>query len=254
MDDQFVDREIMKVIPYDDGFEVEVAEIETKDANTARERGVVFIPKVDSALPEVGGTMRIYGENFQVRGVFVDGAEVFYRTEEEDRADEQERVAKAKEARKAAYEADKPDHDARIAKMPQTFQDRIQGFRDRNPEFGPEFESYELFSCEQAIIIANTLKTPEAIQQFVNKPYTEQKEMVPDLSDDHSGNTLGFAIRLAYFFAEDPEDTRKAIFRYPGALAALIGSNEYGCWSTSEEAAEERAKKAAEREAAAEST
>ena len=58
-------------------------------------------------------------------------------------------------------------------------------------------EPYEVFCCEQAVLIAKALKTEAEIQKFYDAPYNEQQELVPALSDGHSGNTFGGACALA---------------------------------------------------------
>lgn len=60
--------------------------------------------------------------------------------------------------------------------------------------FGKE---YNLFCCEQAIIIAEDLQTKENIVYFHKANWDEQKQMVPLISTDHSGNTFGMACKIA---------------------------------------------------------
>ena len=57
--------------------------------------------------------------------------------------------------------------------------------------------NYNIFCCEQGILIANALETKEKIVEFHKADWDVQKEMVPMLSDDHSGNTFGMSCRLA---------------------------------------------------------
>lgn len=56
---------------------------------------------------------------------------------------------------------------------------------------------YNLFACEQAILIADSLQSAEKIKEFYNMDWDVQKKMVPGLSDSHSGNTFGMACRIA---------------------------------------------------------
>jgi len=46
---------------------------------------------------------------------------------------------------------------------------------------------YNLFAMEQGILIAEALQTKEAIIEFNNKDWDEQKRLVPGLDDGHSG-------------------------------------------------------------------
>jgi len=56
---------------------------------------------------------------------------------------------------------------------------------------------YNLFAMEQGILIAEALQTKEAIIEFKDKGWDEQKKLVPGLDDGHSGNTFGMALRFA---------------------------------------------------------
>lgn len=60
--------------------------------------------------------------------------------------------------------------------------------------FGRE---YNLFCCEQGVEIATALETKERIVEFHKMDWEEQKELVPNLSDGHSGNTFSMSCRLA---------------------------------------------------------
>jgi len=66
-----------------------------------------------------------------------------------------------------------------------------------NEGFGYE---YNIFCCEQAVIIAETLKTKEKIIEFYKADYPNQKKMVPLISEDHSGNTFEMSCRLSISF------------------------------------------------------
>lgn len=60
-----------------------------------------------------------------------------------------------------------------------------------------EFDNYKYFACSQGIIIATALETEEKIREYNNLGWEEQKEMVPGISDDHSGGTWSLAINAA---------------------------------------------------------
>lgn len=52
--------------------------------------------------------------------------------------------------------------------------------------------------------------------------YEEQREVVPNLNDGHSGNTFGCACALAFAYLDCPENVPKM----HGALSPLVGSDE----------------------------
>lgn len=56
---------------------------------------------------------------------------------------------------------------------------------------------YNIFCCEQGILIADTLQSEEKIKEFHKASWDDQKKMVKGLSDDHSGNTFGMSCRFA---------------------------------------------------------
>lgn len=73
------------------------------------------------------------------------------------------------------------------------FEQLFGGLENMEKGFGYD---YNIFCCEQAILISE-LGSKEAIVDFNKQDWKKQKEMVPGLSDDHSGNTFGMACRLA---------------------------------------------------------
>lgn len=56
---------------------------------------------------------------------------------------------------------------------------------------------YNLFCCEQAILISDALQTKENILDFTKKGWDDQIKLVPGLSTEHSGNTFGMSCRFA---------------------------------------------------------
>lgn len=70
------------------------------------------------------------------------------------------------------------------------FFENLVGKENLDKGFGRE---YNLFAMEQAIVIADALRTKEAIIEFKDKSWDEQKKLVPGLDDGHSGNTFGMA-------------------------------------------------------------
>ena len=115
----------------------------------------------------------------------------------------------------------------RVAAFPPVFQERIYGLRKAGKGFNSENEGYEVFCCEQAIAIAKSLKTKEKVYEFAELTFQEQVALVPDLSDDHSGNTFKTACDLAIFYIETPAIVPRA----HGALCSLSSCQAYGCYA-----------------------
>lgn len=215
-DDQWTEYTVEKVHHYDSGgWEVGL------DSGWC-----FFIPADSPVEPRVGMKLRQYGKGFGycVRGCFLDGQCVFYRTEAEQDAKNKADLLERERQDREKFEANRAAIDARYDALPEIFRARIDKFRRNNPDFRWKYESYELFVCEEAVKIAS-LGSAVAISDFHGLPWEQQKKMVPGLGDGHSGNTFGAACRLAMDYLTAPENVE---LRH-GALAPLVGSDEYGC-------------------------
>ena len=180
-------------------------------------------------VPHRGDRVRYYGDlGRPVRGIFINGAKIFYRTVEEQRKENVRLSTQLIHERHVKFEKDKVLLDSQYDSLPLVFQERISRFRDNNPNFRWEYESYELFTCLEAVKIANTLKTADKIDEFCNESYLKQLLLIPEISKDHSGNTFGAACFLSKLFLMDSNKVKIA----HGALCPLVGCKKYGCFST----------------------
>lgn len=195
--------------------------------------------------PMTGFTLRLWGKNANSLGGLVRGIALLcseregevlvtkvhtlyrYRTreeqEEQDRKWSEDNIAE----KKAKWEDNRDETAARIAALPEPFRERIEFFM-RQPDWGWDFGFYEIFCCEEAIKIAKALKTREKIEAFSTMKMARQCELVPELSEDHSGNTFGAAVHLAHNFVTRPQ----SLFQVHGAMCPAVGCKNYGCWST----------------------
>jgi hypothetical protein len=191
-----------------------------------RENGWCFYVPAHSLIePKVGMMARFYGRGigYTVRGLDLDGIQVFYRTPEQQREKDQADLLESERKQKAEFERARESMDRRVDTLPRVFRERIEKFRKNNPDFRWKYEGYELFVCEEAIKIAAWCKTTDAIKAFHKLLWEEQKKA--GVSDDHSGNTLGMAFRLALWYVTVPENGAKD----HGALTPLVGCKDYGC-------------------------
>jgi hypothetical protein len=131
------------------------------------------------------------------------------------------------ENKRKDYEAKKTEYEAAVAALPPEFQARIARFWRNNPSFSENLP-YELFCCQEAVKIAARCKTAGGIRIFHDLPCEKQREAVPELSGEHSGNTFGAACLLAQCYLEHPE----LVDKMHGALCPLVGCKDYGCYST----------------------
>lgn len=178
--------------------------------------------------PKAGETLRMYGRGIghTVRGIVIGGRVYRYKTAAQEAADHRAWVDNLHAEREREMEAQRDRIAARLEALPGVFRERIEKFRrDGGHEFQRDYEPYELFCCEQAVEIADALKTTEAIRRFHDLPWKEQKALVPALVDGHSGNTFGMACALARLYLDSPEFVTKA----HGALTPLVGCDAYGC-------------------------
>jgi hypothetical protein len=185
------------------------------------------VPKAAGVRPHVGDTARFFpgGLGSLVRGLLINGREVYYRTaEEQHEKNRQDNEQAAADRKRKFEETGRAKLDADYLTLPTEFKRRIDGFRERNPDFRWEHEGYEMFSCLEGIKIAAAVKTVDGLEKFRALPFEEQKR-IADVDDGHSGNTFGFACRIAYWWLTKPENVE----REHGALCPLVGCKDYGC-------------------------
>ena len=174
--------------------------------------------------PKVGDTITLYTKRFSfIRGMDLNGVSIFYKTDEELEEHRLKEIQIIEEKKQKQFKKNVKRMDEQFNRLPMEFQERIKRFRILNDQFRVDYEDYELFCSEQAVIIAEGCGTPENIILFKNKSWEEQIKEVPKLSDGHSGNTFYSACNLAYWYLSQPENIKKIT----GSLAPLVGSDEY---------------------------
>lgn len=223
------------------------------EGSFTREDGWSFGIQEEWDVPvKTGDVARFYGRGIgsPVRGLDINGIQCFYRTEEDQRAEAVRQAEEYKAKQKAEFEKNKASLDEKYQNLPEVFQRRIDKFRTNNPDFRWKYESYEMFCCEQAVAIATAIgkqlvnqamsegfpleeakkviikRAPSALREFYDFPWEKQKEAVPELTDGHSGNTFGCSVKLAELYISKHSENVVKIY---GALAPLVGSEEYGC-------------------------
>ena len=177
--------------------------------------------------PQVGDKLTVHtkGSSFgTIRGIDLNGKKIFWKTDKELEADRVEWLRKNEEEKQQTFKDSVAEMDKKYEKLPDFFKKRIDKLRTNNERFRIDYESYEVFCCEQAVLIATACKTKEEVQSFKSKKWDEQMKQVDGLSDGHSGNTFGASCQLAYFYLDNPEN----VVKLHGALSHLVGSKEYG--------------------------
>ena len=186
-----------------------------------------FLSKSYGVVPKVGDKLTVHtkgGAFGNIRGMDLNGVKVFYKTDEELENERVEWLRKNEENKQQKFKENVAIMDEQYNALPDCFKQRIDRFRNNNERFRIDYEEYELFCCEQAIVIAEACKTPEGIKEFSSKKWEEQLAQAPKLSHDHTGNTFGAACKLAYWYLCNPEN----VVKQHGSLSPLVGSAEYG--------------------------
>ncbi len=197
-----------------------------------------WLDKEWGATPKVGDTVKLYLVNGNtVRGVTLNGQTVFYKDDEWLEQERQDWLAKYAKEKQERFEVEKAELDADYLSLPDNFKQRIDRFRVNNPKFRVDYESYEMFCCKEALKIAAARGTPRKVKWFARASWEKQKKLIPDLSDQHSGNTFGAACHLAYIHLKRPE----WVYVVHGALSPLVGSKEYGDIAPDSQSKEEAA-------------
>jgi len=189
-------------------------------------RGVSFGIKSEyNYIPKIGDFASLKTHNGNgIRGLNINGEKIFYLTDEQLKEQRRQWIKENRERKENEFLKNKSKMDADFDSLPDCFKIRISHFRENNPNFRIEYEPYELLCCLDAIKIANTLKTPEAVKKYSGMNYDERNNIVKGLSDGHSGNSIELAIMLSYYYLSDPE----MVIKFHGGLCMLVGCDKYG--------------------------
>lgn len=187
----------------------------------SEEYGVV--PKVSDPFVTWGSFGR------PIRGQAIGYVVLYYRTPAEQDVENAKAAEKIRADKVAEYEGKRTEFETRVAALPDKLRERIEGFRSFKGEgWRHEFEPYELFCCEEAVKIHAAFPSVEQIQAFSKMEYAAQKAAFPALSTEHSGNTFSMSVRLAFHLTNNPDLLPKE----HGALCALVGCEDYGCYAS----------------------
>jgi len=192
---------------------------------TCSDKWMLHVSVKHGVTPIVGQVARFYGQiGNVVRGLYLDHQKVFYYTIAQQERKDKAWLKSNERKQKLKFSKNRLSLNQQYDSLPDVFKRRIDRFRSNNPDFRWKYESYEMFTCKEAIKIANALDDSFDPAEFYKLSFKEQNKLVPDLSDEHSGNTFGMALQLAYLYKTNPE----GVAQIHGALAPLVGSKEYG--------------------------
>lgn len=191
-----------------------------------------------TTTPKLGDIFTTYGQiGYAFHGQAINGQVMWYHTIAEEEAEHQRQVVEREQQQRDQFETDRARLDAAYEALPETFRERIDKFRNHMPDWRWKFEAYEMMCCTDAVKIARYCSiarlatefegdeptAADNVQAFESLPYEEQKKA--GIDEGHSGNSFGFAVRLAYWYVTDPG----MVIVEHGALTALTGCVDYGC-------------------------
>lgn len=195
----------------------------------------------DTPEPRPGDTVRYYGDGFgrPIEGVDLNGRPVYFTDEVQVAA---ERELSALEHRAGQIRefltTGKAEAAATYAGLPEVFRRRIDRFvTTKGPSWWWELGAYELSCCTDAVLIAGACGSSLGIDPGIGVESDdidgdvrhwfdeENAEQVEGTFDGHSGNSWGFAKRLAYLWLVHPD----LVELEHGALTPLVGCDDYGC-------------------------
>lgn len=176
--------------------------------------------------PAVGDEITVHTYNFsRIRGVDLRGIPLYYLSDADIEAEQQEYAAKREAKQKREFKRNRKKLDDAYAALPIEFQRRISWFRAHDPDWRWDHEAYEMSVCTDAALIAATLKTAAKIERFRKAKWKTQQAMVPGLYDGHSGNSFGAAVSLARMYVENP----LFVIAQHAAISPLVGCEGCGC-------------------------
>lgn len=217
VDTDFRELPITNVRECEGGYEIE------------SEGGWLSMSNESGVVPKIGDVARFYPRayGYSVRGLSIVKV-VRYRTEEEEKECHRKWCEDYHRKKREDFEKGKAALDAQYESLPPEFRARLDRLRRNNSDFRWDHEAYEMSACVDAVKIARTLKTGDAVHAFGEEKWEVQKGMVSGLFKGHSGNSFGAAVHLAVIYLESPENVDK----YHGALCPLVGCKEYGCYAS----------------------
>lgn len=183
-------------------------------------------------LPRVGDKIDLFGKGFGyiVRGAMIGENVYFYRSPEEEEQKRQNDILQHTLDRNEKFDKGISDMRIRAAKLPENFQDRLNRFEQYcGREWMVDFYGYELFVAEQAVLIAEHCKASGiSVEEFRALSFEEQRERLPELSKEHSGNTFGASCLFASIHMEKPQFVPYG----HAAIHGLVGCEAAGCWAS----------------------
>jgi len=154
---------------------------------------------------KAGDTVRTYStQGSLIRGMDVNGERLFYKTDEQLEAEHQEQVAESEREHLRHFKKKEPEIKRQISALSPRLKARMERFLKETPDFLKKGDGqYELFILVEADKIAMHLR-PKLEQDYSEKNVRRACVAFRDCPDytvaskEHSGNTFGCALQLAF--------------------------------------------------------
>lgn len=211
------------------------------------ETGLGFGWLADTDPPEPGTAIRVYGRfGSELLGVGVGPIEyggattdeiAWWRTVEDRELFVALYSTRSKLRNLEEFEAQRTERDAALLELPLILQLRMKKFLDTGGlDWRVEYEHYEMGAVVDAVKIQAAIMGAMPLKDLEG-PFTEAQataawDKIKDLSaadiggsDQHSGNSWGFAQLIGHCLVFDP---RRAVLEH-GAMVPLVGCEGYSC-------------------------
>lgn len=139
------------------------------------------------------------------RGMRLNGAVMFYYDDATLQQQREEWSKHYHEKQQKEFDEYMQTAGEKYAALPKCLQKRIDAMRVSDDADTRFWEPYNMFAFQEGVKIAAILTSEKEILAFRELSWKNQKTLVPDLSEDHSGGTFATAIAAALEIIRTPD-------------------------------------------------
>ena len=139
------------------------------------------------------------------RGMRLNGVVMFYYDDVTLQQQREERSKFYREKQQKEFDEYMKTADEKYAALPKCLQKRIDAMRASDDADTRFWEPYNMFAFQEGVKIAAILTNETEILAFRELSWKNQKLLVPDLAEDHSGGTFATAIVAALEIIKTPD-------------------------------------------------
>ena len=139
------------------------------------------------------------------RGMRLNGVVMFYYDDATLQQRHEEQSKRYHEKRQKEFDEYMETAGEKYAALPKCLQKHIDAMRASDDADTRYWEPYNMFAFQEGVKIAAILTSEKEILAFRELSWKNQKTLVPDLSEDHSGGTFATAIAAALEIIKTPD-------------------------------------------------